>query len=81
MIKVKKSDTHPFCIAYTHPSMGTTVCCKKSAHLVLSNLPTWLVKTGVTTYPVCRDHIGRVLINLGDAVDDIRMDIIVPDKD
>ncbi len=81
MIKIKKGDAYPFCVAFTHPAMGVTVCCKKTAHLVFSNLPAHLVKSGVKTFPVCRDHIGRTLINLGDGVDDIRMDIIVPDKD
>lgn len=81
MIKIGKHDKRPFCIAYTHPSMGVTKCCLKNADWVLGNLPAWKLKMGIKVFPVCRDHIAKTLINLGDAADDITFDVIFVDKD
>ncbi len=62
-------DNHPRCVAFVHRAMGTMDTCGKYADWIISN-----------TLPTCRDCVAKVLINMGDKIDDISFDIIIITK-
>lgn len=78
MIKFTKNK-HPRCVASVHRFMGDHSCCLKYAAWIVNGIPDFNGKP--TSRPYCWDCISKVLINLGDKVDDITFDTIVIVKD
>ena len=73
-VKTFTADTRPRCVAWVHPTMGSMTTCKKFADWLVSGVPN---RYNNDAMPVCRDCVAKVLINSGDAIDNITFDTVL----
>lgn len=77
-MKTFTADTRPRCVAFRHRFMGDLSCCGKFADWLVTGTRAANYKYGAM--PVCRDCIAKVLISLGDGIDNITFDGILITK-